>query len=88
MTIWKYDIPIIDHFELDIPSTHRMLTVQVQGDAVSLWVLVDENEETERIGFRLAGTGHPLEEGEAWNYIGTFQLFGGKCVYHLGTIPS
>jgi len=85
LTIFKYPIPIEDHFTLELPKDARILTVQIQRETAQLWALVDSETEKETRYFRLSGTGHPLGEDylRITNYIGTFQMENGALVFHL-----
>jgi len=83
MTVYKYDVPIDDTFALALPEFARVLTVQVQDGQPRLWALVDPAAPPRDRRFRLAGTGHPIQEADDWRYIGTFQLNGGALVLHL-----
>mgnify|MGYP001576669000 CR=1 FL=1 len=81
-TIWKFEIPVEDHFEVQIPMASQVLTVDVQHGQPCIWALV--NPDAERIAYKfvLRGTGHPIEE-DLGPYIGTFQLAGGGLIFHL-----
>lgn len=50
-----------------------------------IWALVDPQSPVVMRAFRLAGTGHPIEErpGEKMQYINSFQIDGGALVFHL-----
>lgn len=82
--VFKYPIPVEDEFRLELPVEAQILTVQVQGNRPYLWALVDPAAPHDEIRFRLAGTGHPIEEDILGHgYIGTFQLNGGALVFHV-----
>lgn len=90
-SVYKYPIPIEDTFTISMPAGATVLTVQTQqssqdvwrGEAgPNIWVLVDPTALHEPRHFRLAGTGHPIEE-KLGRYVGTFQLSGGQLVFHL-----
>jgi len=83
MTIFKYPIPMNDYFDLWIPIGGKILTVQKQGENPCIWVLVNPKADLKKRQFRLAGTGHPIEDMIGMVYIGTFQLSGGAFVGHL-----
>jgi hypothetical protein len=85
LSIYKYPVPIDDYFTLELPFGARPLSVQVQNGGPQLWVLIDPGERrTEERRFRLAGTGHPIEESSDFlEYISTFQLSGGALVFHV-----
>lgn len=81
-TIWKYSIPIEDDIEIEMPHGAEILCVQMQGGEPRLWVLIDPEGLMTTRRFRLAGTGHPIEE-IGLKYIGSFQMLNGRLVYHL-----
>lgn len=86
-TIWKYQFPIDDHITILMPHGAKVLAVQVQDRVPCIWALVDTREtKCVPYKFRLYGTGHPCES-DLSNYIGTFQMAGGKLVFHLFEEP-
>ena len=83
-TIYKYTIPVEDNFSLELPKGAEILTVQEQHGSPQIWALVNPDTSfTETRNFRLAGTGHLIEEKEGLEYIGTFQLSDGAFIGHL-----
>lgn len=80
LTIFKYPIPIGNHFALELPKDARILTVQIQRDTPQLWAMVDSETEKETRYFRLSGTGHPLGEDylRIINYIEHFKWKMGR----------
>ena len=98
-TIYKYEIPIQDHFTLELPRNAEILTVQTQKVKVEelyekherpfIWALVDiDSNKTmilEKRYFRVSGTGHDLTEDycKIKEYIGTFQIKQHDLVFHL-----
>jgi len=90
LTIFKYPIPIKDHFILELPKNAKILTVQTQRGTPKLWAMVDSETEKEARHFRLSGTGHPLGKDylRIINYIGTFQMENGGLVFHLFEIKK
>ena len=89
VTIWKYPVSCTGDFVLEMPKGAQILTVQTQGGEPQLWVLVDPDEkEMVRVRFLLLATGQPVEGTVKkfigkWARVGTFQLEGGKLVFHL-----
>ena len=79
--IWKYPIEP-GYLELRLPVDSQILSVQVQSEQPFLWVLVNPEDRTVSRRFKAYPTGLPIED-ESINYIGTFQLDGGKLVFHL-----
>jgi hypothetical protein len=82
ITVYKYPVVLNDEFTLGLPGKARVLTVQVQRGKPYLWALVDTEEPSRLRHFRLAGTGHPINEPIS-EYLGTFQVEGGLLVFHL-----
>ena len=81
-TIWKFEIPIQDEFELQIPMASQVLTVQVQHGKPCIWVMVNPDAKRITYQFVLRGTGHPIE-GDLGPHIGTLQMADGSLVFHL-----
>jgi len=83
--IFKYDIPVADHFELDLPLNAEVLTFQSQRGSFYIWAIIEEGLNDEKRYFRLAGTGHDLTEDspKIKKYIGTAQIANGGLVFHL-----
>jgi len=84
-TIYKYEIPIQDHFTLELPRNAEILVVQTQFSKPQLWALVDLEAPIKKREFRVSGTGHDLTEDyhKIKEYIGTFQIENGGLVFHL-----
>jgi hypothetical protein len=83
MRIWKYKLEINDFQEIETPSGGEILTAQMQGNELQLWVLVNENsihKTTRKIA--IYGTGNPMPES-CGKYISTFQLHNGALVFHV-----
>lgn len=86
LTVHKYPVPLTDHFTLQLPEGAKVLSVQEQHGSQCMWCLVREGAPPEPRLFRLAGTGHPIQEvssEECLYYIGTWQSMEGALVWHL-----
>jgi len=65
ITVHKYPLRCVDDTEtVEMPSQARVLHVQVIEDTVFLWALVDTELPVATRKFRIAGTGHPIDEPE------------------------
>lgn len=87
LTVWKWliDPRALDRHSitvLEMPAGAVMLTVDTQGDDISLWALVDPDRPKVARRIAVHGTGHPIP-GDPGPYIGTFQLMGGALVFHV-----
>ena len=84
--VWKYDVPIREHFTLELPLGTEILHFSLQYGEAKLWVLVDPliflTEEKVERKFLLAGTGRDINEG-GLKYIGTIKMVEEKLIYHL-----
>lgn len=85
--VWKYNINPDDYTSLEIPKDANVLSVGEQFGNVCIWVMVDPSKNKETRKFRLAGTGHPINELYL-SFVGTVQLDGGSMVFHLFEILS
>ena len=82
-TIWKYPLSVEDVQTIDLPAGYKPLCVQIQGDDLCLWALVDDRAEKVTAKVIIHGTGHPADDVEGLQYVGTFQLYGGSFVGHV-----
>ena len=88
LTVYKYEVPIGDHFELELPEGAIILDIaEQQHDGyfikkVFLWALVDPDNQLITRKFRFAGTGHPIIENNLL-HRGTFQMDGGALIFHV-----
>lgn len=87
-TIWKYTLDVLDTQEIRMPRGARLLCVQAQGDRAQLWAVVDPEAPEETRTFRTIETGHPFEDPGTLLYFDTYQLHGGRLVYHVFEVPS
>jgi len=91
--IWKFCIKgigdqIEDQIEIGMPEGAEILCVQSQCErAAFIWAIVDDNMVYERRRFAVYGTGQEMDAITVERYIGTFQLYGGKLVFHLFEVP-
>ena len=76
--IFKYHLALGESV-IDLPETAKILSVQVQADAICLWAIVSPEKETEARRFIVVGTGHELPEGRL-QYLATVQQ--GPFVWH------
>lgn len=86
--IWKFTIDNPHKVVFEMPVGSRVLCVQVQEGIPRIWVEIQSTErgtQQEKREFVVYGTGHVMriDEGKTVEYIGTFQMYDGKEVYHL-----
>lgn len=82
--MYKYPLDIQDEVVVMMPKGARVLSVQVQNGRPCLWAAVDPSEQTlEERWFRIAGTGHPIQDDVVDGFIGTIQMYDGRLVFHV-----
>ena len=82
--VYKYRLSILDEQVVNMPKGAKVLSVQSQNGAPCIWAAVNPDEtECERRKFRMAGTGHPIDDSLVNDYIGSFMLYDGALVFHL-----
>ncbi len=79
-TIHKYQLSAADEQEIPMPVNAQILSVQMQDGIACLWAVVDTCEVIANRKIHIRGTGHSL--GNVGRYISTFQLAGGRLVFH------
>lgn len=83
-TIYKYPLKIQDKQIVSMPIGAQILSVQVQGEVVCIWALVEPRLPKREIEFQMLGTGHDAGHINAnYLHIGTVQLDNGKLVFHV-----
>lgn len=79
-TIYKYKLDIRDRQLIEMPDGAEFLRVEMQGNDLCLWALVDPKEDLYHHEIGICGTGHPCPY-EVSNYIGT--VFDNEFVWHV-----
>lgn len=82
-TVWKFPIQVEDTFDMHMPRGAQVLSVQVQAGSPVMWALVDPDAKVEERWFRVAGTGHAVDDEKFPVFIGTFQLEAFGLVFHV-----
>lgn len=91
LTVFKYPVLMCNESTIDMPEGAKLLSFQSQYGEPVLWALVDPTKPNRARHFRLAGTGHPIDELRTLHYVGTAQFSDGALVFHLfelGDIPK
>lgn len=83
--IFKYPLKVDDLQMVEMPSGAAILTVQTQNGVPCIWAAVDPDAKRIKRAFVTYGTGHPMDDGPAKHYVGTYQLRDGALVFHVFT---
>jgi hypothetical protein len=81
-TIHKFLLELTDWQEIAMPVGAEILTLQTQSEIPCIWALCDTTKPVVSRHFATRGTGHPLPDN-CIDYIGTYQLQGGRMVFHV-----
>lgn len=95
-TIYKYTLGVTDMNAIPMPFGAEILSVQVQNGSPQIWALVEKNAVPFTRYFATVGTGNPFEteykdefgDQVKPKFIGTYQLEGGKLVFHVFEVPE
>ena len=82
--IFKYQLPIRDEFELELPKGAKVLSVINQYEQTCLYAEVDSGT-TERDTYKFIGygTGNECYHDDSYSFLGTVAFDGGSFIYHL-----
>jgi hypothetical protein len=85
MRILKWTLELVDRQTIQVPEYAQVLSVQVQGANVSLWMHCNEAHELVDFDVAMHATGQdiPASVSDIFDYLGTVQLCDGKIVYHF-----
>ena len=81
--VFKYELTMNDHITILLPEGAKILKIDTQHGVPYIWALVDlETAPNEERIFRIAGTGHIIDEDKL-GFIDTFQMDGGDLIFHV-----
>lgn len=83
--IWKYNIPSVGTNYITLPVNRKILTAQMQNDALQLWVMVDDDDShvTDEVRIYVSPTGQFVSAThDDMHYISTVQGSNG-LVWHV-----
>jgi hypothetical protein len=82
--IYKYSLALTDTQFVELPLGAEILTVQMQGDRLCLWAMINTLPEAIKKNRRIEiiGTGNPVPTGDL-KYISTFQMMDGGLIFHV-----
>lgn len=74
-TIFKYQLPVLERFNLDLPEGAEILRVDTIDGKFWLWAKVDLRKETEIRQFAAFKTGADIPDGLNLRYVGLCTIF-------------
>lgn len=82
-TIYKQIIKTTDSQTIELPKGSEILSLQTQNNDACIWFLCNPKEQEKEVKvLDIFGTGHPITDGYDGKFIGTYQLYDGKLVFH------
>lgn len=81
--VWKYAVDPLDQTVIDMPRGAEVLKAGLQNGALTLWAMVDPDARLVPHKFAIAGTGHPREDLDDADYVGTVLLLQDTLVFHI-----
>jgi|SaaInl8_200m_RNA_FD_contig_21_2445085_length_664_multi_11_in_0_out_0_1 hypothetical protein len=84
-TIHQYPLKLQPTQIIEMPRDAQPLSVQAQHERPYVWALIDTDNRNKLVPYKLFlyGTGHPADDAEGANFLGTFQLHVGGFVGHV-----
>jgi hypothetical protein len=83
-TIWKYILCVAGRQTFPMPDGAQVLSVQMQGNDVCMWAMVDPRARKKCRTFHVFCTGHEISDPYDLCHVGTVQDFGGSpLVFHV-----
>ena len=77
--IWKYEIPLVEKFTLDMPYGKSIVKIDVVDGKPYMWAHSHGSNIPTEYGFELYPTGAEIEQDRI--YMGTFRI--ADVVFHL-----
>lgn len=83
MKVVQQEIQRVGRVKLDIPRLAECLSVQMQGDKIQSWWLVNERNAVEQVTILIYGTGDSMSDSlvSYLEFLGTVQ--DGPFVWHV-----
>lgn len=81
MTVYKYQLSAKVETRVELPKGAQVLKIDIQGNAVCLWAMVDPDAEKEARTFEVFGTWHSMPVANRL-FINTFFAQSGTFVFH------
>lgn len=88
MKVFKFNLASVDVQTVSMPADAELLHVAVQRGDIALWALCDDEAVYVDRNFVMFGTGHDIQEGLEYEFVGTVLLCGGDLVLHIFEMPK
>lgn len=87
-TIYKYPLILKDRQQIELPTSAKFLSLQVQNSTPTMWCMVDTDDlesikSTYMASIYIFGTGQEVTCSDDYTFLGTVQQ--GSYVWHVFT---
>lgn len=80
--IFKYELPLKDEFELELPEGHELCDIQAVDDKIFMWALIDIHAPLIKRFFKIVGTGEIIRDITKLYFLKTVVMKNG-FVWHI-----
>ena len=81
--IWKQQIQITRQQEITLPVVSKFLSVQFQGENLTVWYQCNPDSQAVTKKLYVLGTGEDIPENITIRHLGTVLEAGGALVWHV-----
>lgn len=74
-TIYKYQMPVLEEFEMELPEGAQVIRVEDQGGMFWMWAVINAEAKTEKRRFMAFKTGGSMPDGVNLSYVGFCKVF-------------
>lgn len=74
-TIWKYQIPVLEIFDVELPKGAEIVRFANEGGKLWLWAVVEPDAPLEPITLRAFKTGAEMPTGISLRYLGCAAIY-------------
>ena len=74
-TIWKYQIPVLEVFEVNLPTGAEIIRFDNEGGKLWLWAVVEPDAPIEPLTLRAFKTGAEMPADKDLEYLGCAAIF-------------
>lgn len=74
-TIWKYQIPVLEVFDIDLPKGAEIIRFENEGGKLWLWAVVNPDEEIKPITLYAFKTGAEIPTEINLRYLGCAAIY-------------
>ncbi len=83
-SVWKFRLAVKDVQAIKMPAGAVPLHVGYQGEVLTLWAVVDNEQREMGIAVRVKGTGHEIEfDRQHYHFVGSVESPDRNFMWHV-----